>query len=1118
MTMKRKADRLYEKALEELRKEHDVLGRTMGLKFLHQALQEDPGHVPSLLMMGQLQYNQGHSEECLSCAQRVLAIAPNDLEGLNLAGKGYLLQRRFRRARRMFLSARREDPGYIKAAHNLPLTDYIEGNLDRAILGWEKALTIDPEFELTLSTLVEAYERKGDEEHAILYGERLLSINPDHFDIVRILSRLYFATERYEEIVRLLRPEFERHPIQLHTSSLVGGLLAQGLMPQSPALSSIEIGLLALSYLKTDRSDDLIDLLGEVDQALQNDRSGEPHMARQTVETVLQSVVAAIESLDHPVLEYIYGFFPGMADTRRVLLILADVDTFLNYVRDETVEIVRGGGIAQMRREELNVRFMVKESMSEFGGPKANDRRFRFLEALLLDAGYIEYRSDTVALTEAGAQYIALPPREQFEQLFDTWLNTRRWNELFEIEDFYIQREPYGAYPPEEDAKRDLAARRRTVLKHLRDMDRDRICTFQELTEQIERRDRYFLRSRDEFDRWWVHGSLLGISAPPGTDWEDIEGPAIASFLMGPCVWLHLIVTAGENEQTYGAFIVTPLIDLKAAPSAQGGGVAFRPNSEIQVDLERIDLFDLRELERFATFRNGCGGINVYGITEASVARAVSQGIEAERLLSVLERNGESNVPDLLIRSVQTWAAGTVISREITVLRADAPAVDAIVLEGKPNRYVVGHLSPTMLEVDGSTVRNLIAQLEKKIGRPRISDPALTEHVPARTGRRKRTAPDRLDSEARTPFALLADADALLNYVRDRKVVLSPKQGLFPKKEIEAAVESFQVRETITRGRPTEPDFPRFAFLRSICTEGTLLKVEERINPRVQYRRERGELRMLLTEEGGRFLGAPPEEKLRRLLDIWREQIGWNPPSERVDDPGKWIWFGPDEDGEELDRKRTVLAGLAKLDPGREHSYETFREEMLSENPTLNKRYLEKMVREPLSWLGMLDVRVGDRSAIAFRITDEGGWLLKPTESGPSYTSGTIEIEDTGEFLVPLDRVNDITLYEIQRCADLIAAGRPPRFKITSETVERARDWGRTTEEILGFLETLSATPLPPNLIASIREWGERYGRIEIRRARHLQFQNEEQRDAFEREHSEEDIERLSPTELLILS
>ena len=1111
--MKRKADALYERALKELT-EDNMFIRTTGLSTLHQVLQIDPGHVPALLTMGELQYNRGNAEECLPCAYRVLETDPENLEGLNLAGKAYLLQNRFRRARRMFLRARRLAPEYIKAAHNLPLTDYMEEKLDRAIKGWEKALTIDPEFELTLSMLVEAYGRTQNAERAIFYGERLLSVNPDHFDTVRVLSQLYFAMERYGEVVRVLKPEFKRRPILLHAPSLFGGLLAASLMPQTPVLSPIDIDLLALSYLKTDRSDDLTDLLGELDRILEAGSSAEPHMDRQVVETLLQPVAGTIESSDHPVLEYIYEFFPGVANGRRALPILADTDTFLRYVRDENVEIVRGHGIAQARREELNRRFVIKEPMNALSDGKTNDARFRFLEALLLDAGYVQYRSDTVALTEEGARYLALPPREQFERLFETWLTTRRWNELFEIENLYIHTGAYDGYTPEDDAKKDLASRRRTMLKHLRDMDRDRVCTFQELIMQVERKDRYFLRSRQEFSRWEVHGGPLDMYAPPVAEWEDIEARVIGAFLTGPCSWFQLIVSDGGGDDAYGTFIVTPLIDFEEGEPERRGGLTFHPSSEIHVDLPTIDRFDLREIERFSMFKVGWAQTNVYGITETSVAEGISQGIEVERFLDVLERNGESDVPDLLRRSILSWAAGSVISREITILRADESVADTIAHNAKLNRYVVNALSATTLEVDGGAVRNLAALVEKEIGRPRISDPALLERGTTTSGGRRKADRVRFDQAGRTAFSLLADVDALLNYVGRKKVALTGTMVLFPKKEIKAAMEDFQIRETITAERRTEPDFPRFAFIRHLCTEGKLLTVEERINPRVRYRMERREYRVFLSEKGRRFLGAPPEEKLRTLFGIWRDRIGWNARSERADTPDERTWSGPDRGGGERDRKRAVLDALAKLDPGDE----AFADELLPEGHTLGDLYVVRMIQEPLCWLGVVDVRPYRGETVAFRITDEGGWLLGRTSATPPYTSDAVKIEATGEFVLEPEAVNDVTLYEICRCADLIAVDRAVRFRITPEIIDRARDWGRTTEEIRAFFETLSATPIPQNVATSIQEWGERYGRAEIRMARHLRFQSEESRAAFEREHPEEERERLSSTELIILS
>jgi tetratricopeptide (TPR) repeat protein len=68
---------------------------------------------------------------------------------------------------------------------------YAAGSYDEAIQSFEKALGIDPEFDLAINALAEIYNKKGDFDQAIAFALRLVELNPEDPVAHTALSRYY---------------------------------------------------------------------------------------------------------------------------------------------------------------------------------------------------------------------------------------------------------------------------------------------------------------------------------------------------------------------------------------------------------------------------------------------------------------------------------------------------------------------------------------------------------------------------------------------------------------------------------------------------------------------------------------------------------------------------------------------------------------------------------------------------------------------------------------------------------------------------------------------------------------------------------------------------------------
>jgi len=141
------------------------------------------------------------------------------------------------------------------------------------------------------------------------------------------------------------------------------------------------------------------------------------------------------------------------------------------------------------------------------------------------------------------------------------------------------------------------------------------------------------------------------------------------------------------------------------------------------------------------------------------------------------------------------------------------------------------------------------------------------------------------------------------------------------------------------------------------------------------------------------------------------------------------------------------------------------------------------IIQCPLLWVGALTLGIhNSKPSEKFMINPIGEILLfKHKKMQQISTSDQIFVQPDFEILVPENTVLSIR-YKIEIIAELIQAGHVNRYRITRESVANALERGMTSCEIVHILETVSSTPLPQNVKASIDVWSDQFGKIELTR------------------------------------
>jgi hypothetical protein len=146
--------------------------------------------------------------------------------------------------------------------------------------------------------------------------------------------------------------------------------------------------------------------------------------------------------------------------------------------------------------------------------------------------------------------------------------------------------------------------------------------------------------------------------------------------------------------------------------------------------------------------------------------------------------------------------------------------------------------------------------------------------------------------------------------------------------------------------------------------------------------------------------------------------------------------------------------------------------------------FIREILREPLFWMGLVDLGfVGDR-LVAYRLTAAGEWMLGVGQQ-PEIPQGAGKVIVQPNFeIFALDPISDLTLSKLDDFADRINAERAIKYQLTRESVYRAQRRGWTSARVLSTLDKMSDTPLPQNVVRTLEEWQTIHERIKIHRKR----------------------------------
>lgn len=146
-------------------------------------------------------------------------------------------------------------------------------------------------------------------------------------------------------------------------------------------------------------------------------------------------------------------------------------------------------------------------------------------------------------------------------------------------------------------------------------------------------------------------------------------------------------------------------------------------------------------------------------------------------------------------------------------------------------------------------------------------------------------------------------------------------------------------------------------------------------------------------------------------------------------------------------------------------------------------RLITQVVAGPLHYLGAADLGWdAENREVCFAMTEWGWAWLHGGEAEPSATLSPLRVEDDGRVHWPADG-NLLHRFQLERFAEWVSDDGGAVYRITPASVARIRSQGVEGEAVVRFLSQASEGQAPESLLARIREWAARRGRVRLTRA-----------------------------------
>lgn len=142
---------------------------------------------------------------------------------------------------------------------------------------------------------------------------------------------------------------------------------------------------------------------------------------------------------------------------------------------------------------------------------------------------------------------------------------------------------------------------------------------------------------------------------------------------------------------------------------------------------------------------------------------------------------------------------------------------------------------------------------------------------------------------------------------------------------------------------------------------------------------------------------------------------------------------------------------------------------------------LRAIIEGTLHWLGLVDLGEENNAPVAFRLNALGAALLAGAEPPAEESRELLLVQPNFEIIAP-PFLAPYARFQLGRFAERADAQTVETYRITRRSIQSSLQRGIQADDMLRFLGEYSATGVPANVAATLRDWAGQYGRVTLRR------------------------------------
>ncbi|MBU0476146.1 MAG: tetratricopeptide repeat protein [Bacteroidetes bacterium] len=195
------------------------------------AIDLDPNDASAYNNMGYAYFNSGNVDKAIECYQRTIDLDPNEASAYILMGLAYSIKGNYDKAIECYQRAIKLDTNNIIAYLSLGLSYSFKGNYDKSIECYQKVIELDPNNAIAYDKLQEIYAKRTDKltstdwfqkgynaqelgelDNAILYYQKAIELNPNYVDAYYNMGNAYGKNDNADKAIECYQKVIEIAP------------------------------------------------------------------------------------------------------------------------------------------------------------------------------------------------------------------------------------------------------------------------------------------------------------------------------------------------------------------------------------------------------------------------------------------------------------------------------------------------------------------------------------------------------------------------------------------------------------------------------------------------------------------------------------------------------------------------------------------------------------------------------------------------------------------------------------------------------------------------------------------------------------------------------------------